>query len=148
MQRATRQLLRSTLLGTFFVFLDQYFKYRILSAPTQVQYILKPYLGWEYFANQGIAFSIPVPHQVVLWFTPFIVILLMGFAYRYSQQNNPLSAALIIIVFGALSNYTDRIRFGITIDYIRVFTSIINIADLMIAYGTIWILYHKTLKKK
>lgn len=49
-----------------------------------------------------------------------------------------LGASLLIA--GALSNLIDRTVYGFTIDYIRMFTSIFNLADLSIVVGAILLL--------
>ena len=43
--------------------------------------------------------------------------------------------ALIGILLGAISNFLDRIIYGRTVDYLLIFTGVINIADVMIALG-------------
>ena len=51
------------------------------------------------------------------------------------EARNTCLLSLILIISGALSNFIDRILFGATIDYIRIFTGVINLADVMIVVG-------------
>jgi len=48
---------------------------------------------------------------------------------------------------GALSNLIDRVLFSITIDYLRIFTSVINIADIMIVAGVVLLVLSEISKK-
>ncbi len=123
----------SLLIGGFFLLLDQILKYFFFHSHFS-WYIFKPWIGLEYFENTGIAFSIPLPSSVVILFTPF---LLMGILFLFFQKNTSQkkSLALALIFSGAISNFIDRIFFNFTIDYLRLFTSIFNIADVLIVVG-------------
>lgn len=129
-------------LGGFFLFvLDQIFKYFARTNPQTTYYLWKPWLGWEYYANSGIAFDIPVPSPIVLGLTPLI---LLGLIIIFLRKKNPsriFIAGAILIILGAVSNFIDRMLFGITVDYLRVFTSVLNIGDLMILAGVILLLF-------
>jgi lipoprotein signal peptidase len=43
----------------------------------------------------------------------------------------------MFIIAGAVSNVIDRFIYGFTIDYIRIFTSILNCADILIIIGAL-----------
>ena len=122
-------------LGGLFVFFDQFFKYLSRMNSGFHWYIWEPYLGWEYFKNIGIAFSLPISRWIPLFLTPFIGVILIRAIKKTKNKNT--AAGLYCIFFGALSNYIDRIFFGGTIDYIRIFTSVINLADLLIVFGIV-----------
>lgn len=110
-------------------FLDQSLKYLARVHPDFSFYLWKPWFGWEYFTNTGIAFSLPFPRIVVLLATPALLATLLIFSRK--------QPAAILIVFGALGNFIDRIFFGHTIDYIRIATSVFNFADFLIIAGII-----------
>jgi lipoprotein signal peptidase len=42
-----------------------------------------------------------------------------------------------LIVAGAISNFVDRVLWGATIDYLRVLTGVINLADCVIVVGVV-----------
>lgn len=135
-----------------FVFCDQIFKYLARSDKEMSWYLYKPWLGWEYFSNLGVAFNLPVPPLILFILTPLILITLILFL----KKKWPLSAYSLwggaLVVGGALSNFFDRIFLGITVDYIRIFTAVINIADIMILVGGILLIknfsFTETITKK
>lgn len=117
--------------GLFFC-LDRIAKHTAIRFPQSTSYIVEPWIGWEYFENTGIAFGIPVPLVATILITPLLIWL---FIYTYRQQKvlsffHFLSLALLI--FGALSNFFDRLYHGFVIDYLRIYTSVINLADAMV----------------
>ncbi|MEK7623572.1 MAG: signal peptidase II [Patescibacteria group bacterium] len=134
-------------LSGFLFFLDQYLKYQIRLSPAHSAYIWKPFIGWEYFANRGVAFGLPVSALFVAAVTPVIIGVLVWWLWKLPQKNQMAKIALLLIINGALSNYLDRIVFGFTIDYLRVFTGVINVADAMIAVGFGMLAYEQFVKK-
>ena len=139
------RLLIYTLISGFLLFVDQLLKYFARLNPETTYYLWRPWLGWEYFANTGIAFSLPVPNWLVIIFTPFILLgLILWFTKILKKQNANcyLLSAIFLILAGALSNYIDRVIFGVTIDYLRVLTGVINLADLMILGGVLLLLFN------
>jgi signal peptidase II len=131
----------------FFLFLDQGFKYLARTHQEFTFSIVKPWLGWEYLGNPGIAFSIPFPNTVLVLFTP-LVLLGLFVLWTKRKKEDTASLALLLIMAGALSNWIDRILFDITIDYIRILTGVVNIADIMIVAGTILLLFGGKQSKK
>lgn len=121
----------------FFLFTDQLFKYFAKANPNFSLYVWKSWIGWEYFANTGVAFSLPVPNWLVVIVTPMI---LGGLVYWFIKSYYHIPHAkyhisLALVIAGAISNYIDRLFFGATIDYLRIFTGVINLADVMIVGG-------------
>ncbi len=132
----------ATTSGVFFL-LDQLCKYLARTNPDFYWYSISPYIGWELFNNPGIAFGIGIPNWFVLIITPIILTLLLFFFSHKKIPSTPIEWwALSLLSLGTLSNYIDRFLFSVTIDYIRLFTSIINIADLMIITGTLLFVIH------
>ena len=124
--------------GLFLILTDQTLKY--LARTNQAAGLTwKNIIGWEFFANSGIAFNIPFPAIVLNILTPLIIFYLIVLLLK-SDKNKFRFLALTLIISGALSNYLDRILFGVTIDYLRFFTSIINLADIIILIGVVILL--------
>ncbi len=148
MPKKTR-LIPPLLISGFFVLLDQTFKYTARLIPDH-SYFPIPYIGWDYFANPGIAFSLPFPNSVLIIITPIIVLLLVLLLLRSgTRQSNPLfTFGILLIIGGAISNYIDRLLFEVTIDYFRIFTGIINLADVMIVVGAGLLLLSERKKEK
>ena len=96
---------------------------------------MEPWLGWEYFANHGIAFSLPIPNAFLIIVTPFI---LLGILLLLPKQKRLLPAfGLILVTAGAISNFIDRLLYGVTIDYLHIATSVFNLGDVVIVVGAI-----------
>lgn len=125
--------------GAFLLAIDQSLKYLARTHQDFALYIVKPWLGWEYFGNPGIAFGLPVPNLALLLVTPFIVIGFFVLLFKY-RTKKVISLGLALIIAGAISNYIDRVLFGITIDYIKVLTSVFNLADALVVTGALMLL--------
>ena len=121
--------------GGFFLLLDQLLKHFAKTNPESTFYLWKPWLGWEYMENLGIAFGLPLYANITIILTPIIILGLIYY-WRKNKTRNCLSRlAVNLIFFGAVSNFIDRIVYGATIDYWRLFTVVINLADVMIVVG-------------
>lgn len=139
----------SILTGGFFVLIDQWCKWIARTEPQFSWYLIKPWLGWEYLRNPGIAFGLPVPNAVLLVVTPIILLLLFVWYVQKRDRGLLHLWGVVLIAFGAISNYVDRVLFEVTIDYIRVITGVINLADLLIVVGAgLLILEHHMNQKK
>lgn len=124
-------------LNGLFLFLDQWLKWlslRALPAPA----LINKYFGWYPSLNPGIAFNIPLPNILIIFFTIPIIIIL---AYLFFKNTNFLARfSLIMIIFGAISNLFDRIYYQNTVDYFLLLTAVINLADAMIVVGFLFYL--------
>lgn len=129
-------------LSGFLFSIDQVLKYKARMNPYEKIYIIKDWVGWEFFGNTGIAFSIPFPNIILVIGTPIILLVLLVYIEKKEDIQKSALFGAILIFLGAISNLIDRILFEITIDYIRIATSVINIADIMIILGTILMLIH------
>lgn len=132
-------LLIMIIAGGVFLILDQLLKFLARSNPDFQHYIFGKWLGWEYMANSGIAFSLPFPNWLLVLATPIIILGLILWSIKvwskYHVSHITYQISLILIIFGAISNFIDRILFSATIDYLRIFTGVINLADVMIVVG-------------
>lgn len=133
-------LIISSMSGLFFIVFDQILKFIGRMNPATAYYIWKPWIGWEYFPNTGVAFSIPFPYPILIITTPLILI---WFVIQIKKRNTTLlfNIGLILIIAGAISNLIDRMLFNFTIDYIRIFTAIFNLADIAIVVGAVACFY-------
>lgn len=131
--------------GVFCILLDQGLKYLARKSETLI-YIIDQVLGWEYFENTGIAFGIPVPTNIVIPLTFTILIAGLWYFYHIKKDDTKIAAG-VLIAAGAVSNLIDRVVFGFTIDYIRILTTIINLADILVLTG-MFLLLKKELKPK
>ena len=132
-----------------FLLLDRFFKWQAMHGwnyPVPVN----SWLGWEPFLNRGIAFGITLPAYLVLILSFIIIGIVCYFFYLHLHLKNGgiklvQGIGLMFILTGAVSNLADRLVYGNTIDYVRIFTGIINIADCLIVVG--FVLYFWTLKQ-
>lgn len=130
-----------------FLVLDQILKNIAKNNTSDSFYLLKNIVGWEYFENYGIAFSLPMPKFLLISLIPLVIVSLVIFLIKNKKKKFLFSLSISLIIAGAVSNLIDRIIFGFVIDYFRVLTSVINIADIMIIVGGL-ILIVQSLKKK
>ena len=131
----------------FFFIIDRWLKWQALHG-WAADRLLNRWFGWHPFLNPGVAFGIPVPAWLIILLTIPIILLLgylvtMSFAERGAHNVEPvqleryaLCATRYALIFaGALSNLIDRVLYGHTVDYILIFTGVINLADVMIVFG-------------
>lgn len=126
-------------LGGFFLFLDQFLKWQAGHA-WDAPLLLNQFFGWFPFLNSGVAFSLPVPGLITISVTIpilFIFSYLLGKELARPASDGHLKRliALVFILTGAISNLADRVIYHQTIDYLRIFTGIINLADVLIVLG-------------
>ena len=97
--------------------------------------------GWQPFFNYGVAFGFPLPNWLVVLFTIPILVFLIYLIVRQGNLKNKIG--LILIFTGAVSNLVDRIFLHHTVDYLRFFTGVINLADVLIGIGFVLIFLRK-----
>jgi len=125
----------------FFFCLDQVFKWYAFAHQSFHAFLIDNTLGWEYLGNTGVAFSLPFPNTVLIVGTPILLILLLAYAGGKQDMSSRMFLGGSLIFFGALSNLIDRTLYALTIDYIRILTAVINIGDIMIVCGTLFLLF-------
>jgi len=94
--------------------------------------------------NKGIAFSIPVPGGIQIFFTSLVLLLIIVYASRIvaaelTPRNKYIATLSLSCIFGGgLGNLMDRINLGHVVDFIDVgFWPIFNLADSFITVGAI-----------
>lgn len=110
--------------------IDQLIKYGFYTRPERSGI-------FGYYLNQNFSWSLPVNNLAVIVLT---VILLLGLIYWRNKLFGP-SLAWYLISTGAVSNLIDRLARGGVVDYIWLpYGGVINLADILIVSGLIWIL--------
>lgn len=110
--------------------LDQSIKYFFYTYPARVVF-------FGYYLNQNFSWSLPVNNLAVIILT---AILLLSLIYWRQRLFGP-RWAWYLIGLGALSNLVDRLWRGGVVDYIFLpYGGVINLADIFIIAGVIWIL--------
>lgn len=118
--------------------------------PTEGWYLIQDVLGLVTVQNEGIAYSIAIPHTALVIGIGVIIMVLMLVYIVYSrQQKYLLSFAVLTIAVGAFSNLIDRMLYGYVVDMIILTTwPVFNIADLMVSAGAIVLIVILVSKKK
>ncbi|MDD4477082.1 MAG: signal peptidase II [Patescibacteria group bacterium] len=126
------------LLSGLFLFLDRFLKWQAANGWTEKK-LINEYLGWQPYFNSGIAFGLPMTAWLILVLSAIIISLIIYFIYLNLKTANTssrlVSFSLSLALAGALSNFFDRLVYGHTVDYLSVFTSIFNLADILIVMG-------------
>lgn len=93
--------------------------------------------------NFGLIANIPVPHLAIVLTTGMIALLIAwAFGRSIFKQQTFRALSLALILGGALGNLYDRLSYGFVFDWILIFNwSIINLADVAIGAGILWLLF-------
>ncbi len=109
---------------------DQAIKYYFYTHPDRVGV-------FGYYLNQNFSWSLPVSNIIVIFLT---IPMLLALIYWRAYLSGPL-LAWCLVGAGAVSNLLDRLWRGGVVDYIHLpGGGIINLADLMILGGMVWVL--------
>jgi len=77
-----------------------------------------------------------VNHYLLITIIGVVILLLLLLFLKYRN------IWLLFIILGGASNLFDRIYFGYVIDWIEVWISVFNVADVMIFIGIICLIFH------
>lgn len=144
-QKALKNIAIVLIMAIFFIF-DRYLKYLALQEfSTKKIEIIGSFLQFSLAKNYFIAFSLPLSGKLLNVLILLIIISLVSYIFYLILNKNKqrhLILPLTLILFGAISNFTDRITFGYVVDYFncRYFT-VFNLADAMISFGAIYIIF-------
>ncbi len=136
-------------LGAFV--LESIIKYSIVNKiPSQGFYLFKPIVQIIYTPNYNIAFSLPLPLPLILFFIlSALAFLSYLWWYCLKAKNLMLLFAISLVIVGALSNLIDRFALGYVVDYVNLFIwPIFNLADCLIVAGIIIYLIAEFGRKK
>lgn len=93
----------------------------------------------KYTSNSNMAFGIPMPRVIIISLTLCILMIVSYYFvqfYRDAKISNVWAANLII--WGAVSNFYDRFKYGHVIDYINFGNvTVFNLSDAFIVLGAL-----------
>ncbi len=97
----------------------------------------------NYVHNQGVVFGLYIPPQFLIVLSAIIILLLIVVFFSYLKEELfYFSLSILFIIFGALSNFIDRVALGYVVDYIDLpFWPVFNLADVMIVAGVVLFFY-------
>lgn len=101
------------------------------------------FLSFHFVENPGIAFSIYLQSSILVAVVSAAIVFLIIYLKKALQKKDYHSAlGIIAILFGAFSNFYDRIRYGFVIDYIDVkYFTVFNLSDALITAGILYIFF-------
>jgi signal peptidase II len=128
------------ILTVILIIFDRFFKFLAVndffSKPME---IIGDSFKLNFAGNFNIAFSLPFGG---FWLNVIIIFLVLALIYNLlyfiKKRDYQKVNYLLFIIFGAISNLLDRLRYGYVIDYfdLKYFT-VFNLADVMIVGGVI-----------
>jgi len=137
-----KKMVFSLIAAVFFIFLDRFFKILALKAYSDKEVsLVGNLLKFTLEKNYNIAFSLPFSGLLLIILTAIIIIGLIYFSLiLYKKQEYRYIPYLTFILFGAMSNLFDRVKYGYVIDYIDLkYFTVFNVADMMIVGGVIFL---------
>lgn len=131
------------LLTPLILLFDQITKYVVEKAipPGENISIIPGLLQLSHVQNDGAAFGILQGQQIFLKIVTFIAfIFILYMLWTTPRKNILLRTALLVILGGALGNFTDRITHGFVVDFIDFYIGThhwpsFNVADSAICIG-------------
>lgn len=135
------------ILAVFFIFLDRLLKILAINFYFIDTYeLIGKYLQFSLAKNYYIAFSIPFSGILLnIIISILILFILLYLLILNTKQKYKTSGLLIFVVFGAISNLIDRLKYGFVIDYLDLkYFTVFNVADIMIVCGifSFFVIYH------
>ncbi len=149
MHRASIALLAASILTV----IDGALKYIVLKQPFGIsEGCFDSIFCFALHQNYGIAFSLPIPMWLTLIISAAIIAALIKVGFHFWKQKSEYLIPIVLIFFGAIGNFIDRLINGFTTDYlIFLQLSAINIADILIIAGvilTLWYSFSTDMKKR
>ena len=140
------------LLAVFLLVFDRFAKTLFYSNfPDRTWHVLGDILKFRLATNDYIAFSLPISGMGLEILIGIILVLLIIILVKlYKSKQAGLFVLFLMIFFGAVSNFYDRLLLGYVIDYIDLkWFTVFNIADAMIVIpGLLLIFKLKTDRNK
>ncbi len=136
-----RRLFIFSVLLVFLVIVDRWLKVLALSGTTASIWIGHFVL----FRNDHLVFSWPLPNTLAIGLMVVAIVAVLWLARQSWQQKNVVRLlSCLLMLLGAASNLSDRIRYGFVIDwaYLGRWWPVFNLADVMIAAGLLILIIH------
>lgn len=130
----TGNIAKLGLITVDFLIIDQVAKYFAKTLLEQPVIIIDKILKFEYAENTGIAFSIPVPHLLIIISNILLIGLLIYLAIEELNLSSKLAKiATSLLIAGGIGNLIDRLIHGFVIDFISIWKyPYFNLADIYI----------------
>lgn len=130
----------------FYIALDRFLKMLALSSINFS--LIGDFFKFNFYPNYNIAFSLPLGGYFLNIFIGLIILVVASLLLQTIKKQDFLnSCCLLFVLAGAISNFFDRIRFGFVIDYLELrYFTIFNLADVMIFFGVLSLLYFSLIK--
>jgi len=121
--------------AVFLLVIDRFLK--LIALNNISKEIFGEWFRFNYVKNYYIAFSLPITGHVlniiiaiiILWLTYYFVFLI-------KKPDHGEAGFLLLVIFGAASNFFDRLKFGYVIDYFDLsYFTVFNLSDAMIFLG-------------
>lgn len=92
--------------------------------------------------NFGLIADVPIPQWMIIAVTLAVIVGICVIIRKFLNESKPTPIfALTLVLAGAIGNLWDRLAYDFVMDWILLFqTSVINIADIAIASGVLWLL--------
>lgn len=127
------------------IIIDQIIKYLVHNYIINDIVIINNFFSITNLSNYGAAFGILSNN---IYFLIFISLILIYFIISEIKKNNNKGyiISLLMILSGALGNLIDRIFRGYVVDYLsfelfNISFPVFNFADMLITFGTIYLIY-------
>ena len=127
-------------LAMFFVVLDRFFKFLAISGYFNKPFFLvRDIFKIDFIPNYNIAFSLPFSGILLNILVILIIIFLLYELLFLAKREEWVKVALLtFVIFGAISNMLDRVKYGFVVDYLDLkYFTVFNIADVMIVGGVL-----------
>ncbi|MFA6272405.1 MAG: signal peptidase II [Patescibacteria group bacterium] len=140
MKKESKQLMFINV-GFFFLFVaDRVLKWWAVNSLSDISPItFLRVFRLEFYLNEGIIFSVPLPKTLIYIITVLIISIVIYLLYEaYQMKSRTLIIGYSLVAVGAFSNLLDRINHGAIIDFINLTVlPVFNLADCLITAGAI-----------
>lgn len=99
------------------------------------------------FRNYAFAFSLPIPTWLIYIIYAILLAALIFWFWRKQHKNWQARTGFALILAGALSNIGERIALGYVRDFIHIHTGVFNVADFIIIFGILLLLFEDRVQK-
>jgi len=148
---SAKQYLSPFLFASLFlliILVDQIIKVIVLALPNRYNFVVfSDFFEIKTFYNYNLSFLNFIYLPVIIYLSSTFIVFFIFYKYIYSPlkiKNGTniflLKLGAILVISGALSNLSDRIRFGFVVDYLFIkwpANTVFNIADIAILLGSL-----------
>lgn len=109
------------------------------------RFLIGSFFRLERHENVGLSFNIPMPLFIPIVVAIVVLIGVISYGRREIQEWRAITIIAIgLFVGGVLGNLYDRVMFGYVRDWIAIYRSIFNLADVFILGGLILFIMNQT----